>query len=399
MKRSGSLPTATDGHPTFQFDGVFREVNNKDTREKLYAAQKCISGNDWSKAKTMISELIEETEDDHDLRNVKLILQEIELYQKRQIDASVQPAIKVDLAEVRQRRPEMYFENFKELPQSIFVLKNGTGSEQVTFVGRRILSHQWIANKIRELHCSLITASMLFGVMVDHRIQEDGIIIYYRPLLPAEKKFIMHDIVERNLKQTELVFPYPALQHINKEEIHCPDEGWEIDENLALQLGEGEVYLRDYSVQFLKSLGTEELRLYDPACSTGQFLYTMKSALPNSYTIGQDLSRFMVQYAVKRVDEIHVGNAIEPKIADDSADVMFVRFINSEVLKAVDARSMIKPLLRSIKKGGYMVIFGHTPVLVSNADLEMQAEVKIIQSVGGDKKYDGVFQYYVCKKY
>ncbi|CAC5370774.1 unnamed protein product [Mytilus coruscus] len=46
----------------------------------------------------------------------------------------------------------------------------------------------------------------------------------------------------------------------------------------------------------------------------------MKDAFPNSYTVGQDLSYQMTLFAGKRVDEVHHGNAAEPKIADDIAD-------------------------------------------------------------------------------
>ena len=398
--RRGSLPTATDGNATFDFDGVFRDVNDKGTREKLYGAQKLITDDMWEDAKNQLRSIVNALPHGHDKRNIKLVLKEVELYEKRRIDTSVEPAKKVDWEDVCSREVEMYFEPYDELPQSILTLKqwNTKDGQQRVMVGRRILSHQWIASKIRELHCSHITASMLLGLMVDHRVQDNGYVVYYRPLTAAEKKFIMHDIVQNRIKEMEIIFPFPPLQTVFKTEIHCPDEGWEIDETLALQLGEGEVFLREYSVQFLKSLNNEYLHLYDPACSTGQFLWTMKQSLPNSYTVGQDLSEQMVQFATKRVDEIHCGNAIQPKIAEETADVVFVRFVNSEVLKTKDARTMIHPLLKSVKKGGHIVIFGHTPVLISAADLLMDSSLKLDRCIGGDPKWDGIFQYYVCHK-
>lgn len=400
MKRSGSLPTATDGHDTFNFDGVFRDVNNKLTRERLYAAQKLVSEGKWQNAKDALKVLISEVTDKHDNRNLRMILKEIDLYQERHIEDSVERHEAVNWKTVSERRPTRYSERWDELPQSIFLLKSWKmedGSLRV-IVGRRILSHQWITNKIRELHCSHIRASMLLGVFVDLRIQDDGVVVLYRQLTGSEKKTIMHDIVHKYLQEMELVFPFPALQTEYKTEIHCPDEGWEIDETLALQLGEGEVFLRDFSIKFLKTLGKEDLFLYDPACSTGQFLATMKEAFPNSYTAGQDLSYQMTLFAGKRLDEVHHGNAAEPKITDDIADVVFVRFINSEVMKASDARVMVHPLVRVLKRGGHLIIFGHTPVLVSSADLLMDEGLEVLQCIGGDAKWDGVFQYYVCKK-
>lgn len=400
MKKVGSLPTATDGHDTFNFDGIFRDVNRKETRDRLYAAQKLVSEGKWQEAKDSLKRLISEVTDQHDNRNLRMILQEIELYEERHIEPSVVREDVVNWTDVCKRRTTRYFERWDELPQSIFLLKSWEmedGSLRV-LVGRRLLSHQWIANKIRELHCSHVRASMILGVFVDFRIQDDGVVVFYRPLTPPEKKTIMHDIVHKHLQEMELVYPFPALQTEFKTEIHCPDEGWEIDETLALQLGEGEIYLRDFSVEFLKALKKDELYLYDPACSTGQFLATMKESLPKSYTAGQDLSYQMTIFAAKRVDEVHHGNAADPKIPDNTADVVFIRFINSEVLKAADARQMIRPLVRVVKPGGHIVIFGHTPVLVSSADLIMDEELEVLQCMGGDPKWDGVFQYYVCKK-
>ena len=400
--KAGTLPTGNsiNGDSTFHFDGIFRDVNDKNTREKLYAAQQQLTDNRWEDAKNQLRSIINDIQDGHDKRNIKLVLKEVELYEKRHIDTSIEPAKKVDWEDVCSREVEIYFEPYDELPQSIFTLKqwNSKYGQQRVMMGRRILSHQWIASKIRELHCSHITASMLLGLMVDYRVRDDGYVVYYHPLTAAEKKFIMQDIIQNRLKDMEIVYPYPPLVTEYKTEIVCPDQGWEVDESLVLTMGESEVILREYSAEFLKALNKEHLRMYDPGCSTGQFLWAMKQALPSSYTMGQDLSSQMAKYASKRVDEVHCGNAMVPKVADETSDVVFVRFINSEIPKAKDARKFIPPLSKTVKKGGHLVIFGHTPVLVSAADLLMEGNLTLEQCVGGDAKWDGIFQYYVCRK-
>lgn len=396
-ERRGSLKTATDGDEAFNFDGVFRDVNDKNTRVKLYSAQAYVKDGEWAKAKTILKETIASLEEGHDRRNLELVLREIERYQKFSVDATISSASDINWLEVCERKPEMHFEKYDELPQSVFMIKNWRKTGNI-LVGRRLLSHQWIANNIRELHCSLIRAGMVLGVLADQRVQEDGVVVYYYPLTAEEKQFYMQDVFINHLKDTEIVFPYPPLQTVMKTEIHCPDEGWEIDEKLALQLGEGEVFLRKFSVSFLKSLERDDLFLYDPACSTGQFLATMKSGLPNSYTFGQDLSPCMVKYAKNRLDEVRCANAVHPQVPPETADVEFVRFINSEVLKTKDARNMIEPLLRSLKSGGYLVTFGHTPVLVSAVDFRMASGLEIVQCIGSDSEWNGIFQYYVCKK-
>jgi hypothetical protein len=124
IKRVGSLPTATDGNETFNFDGVFRDVNNKETRTRLYAAQKLVSENKWQEAKDALKLLISEVTNKHDNRNLRMILQEIELYQQRNIDVSVVPEDAVNWNAVCKRRPMKYSERWDELPQSIFLIKS-----------------------------------------------------------------------------------------------------------------------------------------------------------------------------------------------------------------------------------------------------------------------------------
>lgn len=99
----------------------------------------------------------------------------------------------------------------------------------------------------------------------------------------------------------------------------------------------------------------------------------------------------MVNFVKKCVDEIYYGNVVELKIVDGIVDVIFVWFINFEVLKVVVVRKMVYLFLRSLKKGGYMVIFGYILVLVFVVDLLMDIGFKIDWCIGGDLKWDGVF--------
>lgn len=99
----------------------------------------------------------------------------------------------------------------------------------------------------------------------------------------------------------------------------------------------------------------------------------------------------MVNFVKKCVDEIYCGNVVELKIVDGIVDVIFVWFINFEVLKVVVVRKMVYLFLRSLKKGGYMVIFGYILVLVFVVDLLMDIGFKIDWCIGGDLKWDGVF--------
>lgn len=396
--RRKSLPTHSSGHHEFNFNGVFREVHSMPARNRLYKAQTLVAERKWKDAEDLLKLALEEpTCDEHDVRNLKLILAEVEMYQARSIPDGTKPADNIPWDEIHKRNVAKHFERFVDLPQSVFMLKSNKTDRVI--VGRRVLSHQYVDNKIRELHCSHVTPEMFFGVLVDQRIKEDGYIVFYKALTPEEKLGLMKNILASGIEEYELTFPFPALIGDKKEEIESPEEGWEIDEKLALSLGEGEVYIRDFTVRFLKALGRNDLRLFDCACSTGQFLYTMKQGVPGCFTIGSDLSAHMVEFATKRVDEIYCANALEPKIPQRSVDVVFIRFINSEVVKTEIAPIFLKPLSECLKKGGLMIILGHTPILTSAAEIKMLVpNMEILQSIGGDSEWNGIFQYYVCKR-
>lgn len=396
-ERRRSLATASEGNTDFAFVGIFRDIHAKEEREKLYKAQDFVSKNKWDEAKALLKEALTDNIDDHDVRNLTLILEEVESYQARAIPEGTKAADGINWDEVSRRPVFKYFEKFNEIPQGIFFLRSNANDRLI--VGRRILSHQFVKNKIRELHCSHVTASMVLGKLVDQRIREDGVVLFYNELTPGEKIYLINDIIENGLTEFEITYPFPALVHLNKEEIESPEEGWEIDEKLALSLGEGEVYLREYSIKFLKSLGVEDPRLFDCACSTGQFLYTMKTALPNSYTIGSDLSQHMAEFAAKRVDEIHCANALEPPVPPQSVDVVFIRFINSEVIKTKIAHIFLKPLTECLKIGGHLIILGHTPILTSAAEIKMVVpNMEIVQCIGGTREWNGIFQFYIAKR-
>nr|KAG5712448.1 hypothetical protein BaRGS_011422 [Batillaria attramentaria] len=358
------------------------------TRDKIQEGQKRVSEGDWSAARFLFEEALGASSDPHDVKNVQLILDEVKRYQTCAIAADCTPSTGVDWDDLLERRPvESLFESWHDTPQSVFFIRHEHHTlpthddiaGHVRFsVGRRILSHQFRSGKIRELHCSLVTPSMLLGVLEDQRMREDGVVLYFRSYSDHEKMFVM--------------------QPGTLKELSCRPDGWDIDEPLAEQLGEGEVILRQYAQIWLKSLERDDLRLYDPACSTGQFLSSMRSAVPKAHLIGQDLSAQMVSYAKKRLDEIHCGNAIEPKVPENSVDVCFVRFLNSEVVKVKDVLTILEPLSRRVKVGGHLIIFGHTPVLLSAADLRRMHGWRVEQSLGGGAQWGGVFQFYVVKR-
>ncbi|PVD21611.1 hypothetical protein C0Q70_17410 [Pomacea canaliculata] len=391
------------------FDGIFREVSSRGVRELLLHAQLHMSEGNWCTAKSLCRQALDRCSNELDRRKLRLVLTEMDLYQDRAVHELLDANRKLDWVDIGRRPVEKLFESHHDMPQSIFFIRHensgvsrhhdDVGCSVRFTVGRRLLSHQYRAGKIGELHCSLITPTMLLGTLEDQRVREDGVVIYYRPFLPAEKLLIMHRLLEEsNMADFELVYPFPVLHPVSREELCCPTDGWQISEELAEQLEEGEEILRECSREFLRSLKKTGLRLFDPACCNGIFLEDMKRAVADAYTVGQDLSSNMVRYARSRLDEVHCGDCRQPAIADNSVDVVFCRFLNSEVVKTADVMELLLPPSRCVKVGGHLVIFGHTPVLLSAADLRQLNGWKLLSCVAGSARWNGIFQFYVCQR-
>ena len=96
-----------------------------------------------------------------------------------------------------------------------------------------------------------------------------------------------------NDKMVDLYFPYvPLKKEVNKE-YTSPPTGWKINPQLSSFLLNSEQSQRKISIDLIKSDGRFSPIIYDPACSTGDFLYSIKAAIPDAIVIGQDLSQDM----------------------------------------------------------------------------------------------------------
>ncbi|AWV02732.1 hypothetical protein DM992_25505 [Burkholderia sp. JP2-270] len=194
----------------------------------------------------------------------------------------------------------------------------------------------------------------------------------------------------------EIHYPFVQLVGADKVEINTPGNGWHIDEHRAHLLGLGEIYLRALSARFLNKLNTQNLVVYDPACSTGQFLFELKQAHPGIYTIGQDISADMIRFAEGKADELHVGDSLHPKPAEKSVDLIFFRFLNAEVVSRSKALDLFRSVMRCLKDGGYAVLFGHTPVLLNRS--ELLGEGCRVHSCVAAVEDGSVVQFYVIQK-
>jgi isonocardicin synthase len=288
------------------------------------------------------------------------------------------------------------FERFDYSPQSYFTCKIGNK----VILGRKSLSDLVVNKNLPGLFCCKISENMILGEFENFRISEDGIEFFYRIATKSEKK----DYFTQLLFDKNIEIHYPAVQLLGKKKLEkvTPDCGWEIDKERAEFLSMGEDVLRDYTILFLKSVIKDQKNgfvVYDPACSTGKFLSTIKTKFPRTFTIGQELSGSMVNYARENggVDEVYLGDAINPAIAKESADFVFFRFLNAEVVSVKRAKELFLSLAQTVKSSGYAVLFGHTPVLI-DADWISSKGFKVIQKHGNTADKQFVFQYMVFQK-
>ena len=294
------------------------------------------------------------------------------------------------MAEVSKRTIEIYFEAFSARPQDIFFFS----MELYKFVGRKSLSTLSLEQKITGTKCSRITADMILGVVCRDQITDQGVILSFKPLRACEKLGIFNALKQNPL--TDLYFPYPFLNAQNVEDV-SPDEFWVPTPEQVSSLNAGEEHIRRYTQNILQRFNLTNMKIYDPACSTGQFLSAIKKAYPSTYCIGQDLNKQMVEYTRQNscLDELHEGSADVSPVADESVDFIFFRFLNLEVVDTRLAHALFSKIANRCKNGGHIIVLGHTPILLSAEWFERLGLV-IEQTIGHDDV--SVFQYYILQK-
>ncbi|MGI6679935.1 MAG: methyltransferase domain-containing protein [Bdellovibrionota bacterium] len=321
----------------------------------------------------------------------KLIQVENKIYLTQQIK-NYDIIKSIDIEDIKKRRTRSFYEKDFNIPQNIFLLTSFRG---YVIFGRKIRSILNIEKKINAINCSMITASMLLGIFKEKYKINRTIKVSYYPLYDEEKIYIFNEIKkDRNI---DISFPYTYKNfYTNKEKI-CSESGWSFNYKKKKYLGYGEHHIRKFTIDFFKDYDFRLKKIiYDPACSTGEFLKNFKKNFPNSYTIGHDLSKEMINHAKNYVNEYFCCNALNSPLKPNSVDIMFLRFLNSEIVSTKMAYKIMRVLLKKIKIGGLIVCFGHTPVLLKKPWFK-KLKLKILNCNGYDKSRDAIFQYYVLQ--
>jgi len=276
-------------------------------------------------------------------------------------------------------------------PEAIFLLR--VGHEQV--VGRKRLSALWLDGTATSLHGPLISSSMLLGSVIEHRLSEDRVLVFYRCWSDAERR----DAFAQAKSDTscDVTFPYPMLRGRFGREVTSDPAGWVLTPQIAACLDAGEAPFRAWTLRWLARRDLGGCRIFDPGCSTGTFLAAIKAEHPRCYVIGQDLSEEMVDWARPRLDECHLGDALRTRVPAESIDYLFLRLLVTQSVDTRQAHELFDVLLARVKVGGHVVVLGYAPILLSES-LFVLLGLAIEQRLARDPTTDTLFQCYVLKK-
>lgn len=279
----------------------------------------------------------------------------------------------------------------------------GSGLHHIFFL--RIDDHLWVGRKRlqRDRHfrwqaSSVLKPCMLLGPHLHSLWGDDGLSIGFRTVTAEEKT----KTFERALRQadSEILFPFPVLDGAGREAV-CPADFWQCNESLAEQLNTDEQHFREHCAELLQAITATGALIYDPACSTGEFIAHLARALPDCLCLGSDRSASMIEHARqahgKAAVEFRLFDAGEAFDAGIHCDVLILRFLNAEVLTRREARAAFESLIRCVKPGGTILVFGHTPVLIPVAWLAATCHLQLESSAAARPGQVELFQFYRLK--
>ncbi len=293
-------------------------------------------------------------------------------------------------------------------PISIFDVDESEGADglfcidldDVRLVGYKIMMDYFDnRGKGRPAVDSRIKADMLLGIFDSIECKEGMVKVAYHAFEHSEKKYIFNKI-----KKTDLEITYPLVFILNTVEMPKWEDTWSViaenekrtEEERVEFLSNTEPHLRKATEEFLRTNDKDKFVIYDPACSTGEFLEYIKTKFPHAYTIGHDMDEEMVSIAKSRVDECECCNAFDSPIGAESIDILVLRFLNYSVVNRQEAEELFVQLSKTVKKDGYIICFGHTPVLLDNPFYEKNG-YRVIKKSGFEEVTDSIFQYYILK--
>jgi isonocardicin synthase len=284
-----------------------------------------------------------------------------------------------------QIRPGWVFEAFDARPYDLFVLRNGA----TRALGRRYPSG---AGRRRT---SLVDASNILGTLEREQVFSEGVTAFFRPLTDGCRRELFRELARR--PDTDLYYPFPALSRGNGREWCTPADYWQPTPDRVRALDEDEALLREKTIALLADYDLRGRILFDPGCSTGTFLSSIKARYPGAIIVGQDSSPAMAEFCRDRFDDVYVGDSATPGVAEESVDFVFFRFLNFHVITTQRAHDLFLVNAKRCRVGGHILVAGYTPVLLSAEWFEILG-LQVLQRIAFFDERDAVCQFYWLRR-
>lgn len=239
---------------------------------------------------------------------------------------------------------------------------------------------------------SILEKNMLKGRLVSRKDEKKNS-IFIVSVPPGEN---WHDDVFTSTESTDIFFPYPPRDD-NGEEFICPDEFWDKIVSVPQKLDTEEEHFRNYTAEVLQDHVFRDCTIYDPACSTGEFISTVKEKFPFCRYFASDQSERMVNFARTKIPDAFVCDITSHENIS-TYDIIICRFINHEVVKSKEASSILKKITYMLNRKGKIIVFGHTPVALDVSEFARMHDLNILRCMGNCDDHEGFFQYYILEK-
>jgi len=283
------------------------------------------------------------------------------------------------------------FEPFERKPHDLFFLSRGS----VRLFGQKTPIKLPRISGAEERKCCLIDKSMVLGLAQREQVFQHGITVFFHPLAASERDELFRDLATD--PQTDLYYPFPYFAPGSRDEHLSSPDFWKPSPERVLELDEDERPIRELIVRLLAGFDLRGKVLFDPACSTGKFLCTLREHYPGVRLIGQDRSREMADFCIGKLDEVHCGDAQFPVIPEESVDFVFLRFLNFDVTSVAAAHELFAVNARRCRIGGYILVVGHTPILISSQWFECLG-LKVERRTAWWTEASAVLQFYWLRR-
>jgi isonocardicin synthase len=276
---------------------------------------------------------------------------------------------------------------FDERPYNVFVISIG----QRRFFGWKEPVAFRCDDPAPATRSCLVAFSDVIGELEAWHATDAGYRLSYHAISGDEVAALVH----ADLHDTELTYPFRRL--LDGQETVQTEAYWSARAAAPDGLDDDEWFMRDAAVQLLSPVLQPGDLVFDPACSTGRFLAALGTAMPQCRLRGQELSEPMARLARTRLDDVRIGSAASPACGDGEARALICRFLNLDVVTSSQALQLFDRLCQCVAPGGYLLVLGHTPVLLNQA--AMQADGFVLrQSVQLTPDRHALYQFYLLQK-